>query len=298
VLHIVPMSATAIRAGHRHGISSVATVYTRTPRSSRRLSQWVNERSERFLLRETDVLVFESSNTMRAFAPHAGRLILNGIDTEYFRPRVDLRRRVRHALGIPDDRFVVLFLGRMDRLKGIYLLLEALAILRRASSPLVCLLVGSIEVVDIPQRVAQLGIGDIVRVIGPVGKLEVLDYYCASDVFVLPSYLEGISSALIEAMACGLPVVATKVGGNPEVVRDKEDGVLIEPGKAEALATAIQRFQSDPSAIATLGRNARARIQERFSLDSMTDQYVRAYEEARANSPRTRQISRGGSQPA
>jgi len=287
VLNPMPMAAAAIRAGHKYGVPSVATIYAKYPRSPKPLLRWANARAQEIVLREADVLAYESVNTMREFAPVKGRVILNGIDTEYFCPRPEVRERMRQTLGVPEDEFVLLFLGRMDRLKGIYLFLEALGHLRRRAGRFSCLLVGSLEVDDIPQWIGKLGLKDTVKLIGPVGKLDVLDYYCAADLFVLPSYLEGISSALIEAMACGLPVVATNVGGNPEVIRDGIDGIVIEPGNRHALSEALARFVENPSLARSFGAAARARIQERFSLDVMTEQYLKAYGEARAKSQMT-----------
>ncbi len=282
VLNPMPMAAAALRAGHRHGVPSVVTIYAKYPVSPKWMLRRANERAESTLLREADVLVYESESTMRAFAPHEGRVILNGIDTSYFRPRADLRERLHRSLGIPPDEAVLLFLGRMDRLKGIYIFLEAVAALRKRFKGFSVLLVGSVELADIPERIRDLGIGDIVRLIGPVGKLDVLDYYCASDVFVLPSYLEGISSSLIEAMACGLPALATRVGGNTEVVRDGIDGMLIPPGDPGVLADAMERLGTDVHGREEMGASARRRIEERFSLNSMTSLYVSAYEEALA----------------
>ena len=139
-------------------------------------------------------------------------------------------------MGIPPDETVLLFLGRMDRLKGIYPFLEAVAALRKRRRGFSALLVGSVELADIPERIRQLGVGDLVRLIGPVGKLDVLDYYCGSDVFVLPSYLEGISSSLIESMACGLPALATRVGGNTDIKVDVR--VIAATNRDVAAATA------------------------------------------------------------
>ncbi len=280
VLNPMPMAAAALRAGHHHGIPSVVTIYAKYPVSPKRMLRWANARAQKTLLTEADVLVYESANTMREFEGYPGRVILNGIDTDYFRPREDLRRRVRESLQIPSDRFVVLFLGRMDRLKGIYVFLDAIAALARRRKDFIALLVGSIEVSDIPSRIRALDIGGVTRLLGPVSKLDVLDYYCASDAFVLPSYLEGISSALIEAMACGLPAIATSVGGNPEVVRNDVDGILIPPDDSEALADSLNRMASSGRLQQAMGASARLRIQERFSLEAMTSMYLQAYEEA------------------
>jgi glycosyltransferase involved in cell wall biosynthesis len=279
VLNPMPMAASALRAGHRFNIPSVVTIYAKYPLSPNRLLRIVNERAQRILLREADLLVYESANTMREFVPHVGRVILNGIDPGYFRPRSDLRSKLRESLGIGIDDFVILFLGRLDRLKGIYVFLEAIAALRERRKDFRALLVGSVEVSGIPELIKQHGIDDVTRLVGPAGKLDVLDYYCASDVFVLPSFLEGISSALIEAMACGLPVVATSVGGNTEVVHDGVDGILFPPGDVRTLSKCLEDLLDHRDRGHLLGTRARNRIEEQFNLDSMTDAYVQAYEQ-------------------
>jgi len=284
VLHLLnpmPMAAAGLRAGHRFGIPSVVTIYAKYPRSANPLLRKINSRAERILLEENDVLAFESENTAREFANSRGRVVLNGIDTDYFRPRPELRIKARVALGLSETTPVILFLGRMDRLKGIYVFLEALKLLSGRVDGLVALLVGSVEVGDLEDRIGQLGLKQVVRVIGPVGKLDVLDYYCAADLFVLPSYLEGISSALVEAMSIALPVVATGVGGNPEVVRDGIEGLLIPPGDPRALARAMERIILDAQLRKRMGSAARSRIESAFSLEAMTDQYIAAYAEAR-----------------
>jgi glycosyltransferase involved in cell wall biosynthesis len=95
------------------------------------------------------------------------------------------------------------------------------------------------------------------------------DLLNAMDIFVLPSYSEGVSLALLEAMAAGKPVIATAVGGLPEVVTEGENGLLIPPRDAEALAGALARLLTDPALAQRLGTNARARVRENFSLDRL-----------------------------
>lgn len=278
-LNPMPMAAAALREGHRHGIPSVVTIYAKYPRSPNVLLRRMNARSQRILLDEGDAIVYESENTAREFSPHRGRVILNGIDCSHFAPNPEIRERMRRALSIPLDKPVVLFLGRMDRLKGIEIFLEAIRLLRMQVINFQCLLVGSLELPGIPRRIRDLGLDGNAKIIGPVGKREVRDYFCASDVFVLPSFLEGISSALIEAMACGVAPIVTTVGGNPEVVRHDIEGLHVPPGDPRRLAEAMERLLTDGDLLARFSASARQRIVTEFNLNRMTSQYLDVYRE-------------------
>ena len=280
VLNPMPVCAAALRRAHRHGIPVVSTVFAKYPRSPKRLLQILNARAGRIILEESDILVYESANTARDYSSPSGRVILNGIDTGYFRPQLELRSRVRRNLSIDGSRFVALFLGRMDQLKGIYVFVEALEELRKLRTDFSAILVGSIEVQNLQTRLSESRAGSNVTLIGPVSKLDVLQYYSAADVFVLPSYLEGISSALLEAMSCGTPVIATNIGGNKEVVRDGVEGILVEPGKPKEIAAAMTRLLDDKALRQRLGASARLRILDQFSLERMTEEYIGAYHEA------------------
>jgi glycosyltransferase involved in cell wall biosynthesis len=97
------------------------------------------------------------------------------------------------------------------------------------------------------------------------------------DIFVLSSIAEGMSNAILEAMATGLPVVATRVGGNPELVADGSSGFLVEPGSPAALADALRRYLGDPGLLARHGRAARELAQAEFSLDRMVGEYGQLY---------------------
>jgi glycosyltransferase involved in cell wall biosynthesis len=99
------------------------------------------------------------------------------------------------------------------------------------------------------------------------------------DIFVLPSLSEGLSIALLEAMAAGKPVVATNVGGNPELVVDGETGYSVPPRDADALATKLRSLLVDKCRAKKLGENGRKRVQQKFSLQAMADNYQRLYEE-------------------
>jgi len=279
VLNPMPVCAAAMRAAHRYRIPVVATIYAKYPRSPKILLRFVNDRAQEQILREADSLVYEAPSTQEDFSLFPGRVILNGVDTQLYKPNLARRASVRKSLGIALDDFVVLYLGRLDKLKGIYTLLDALQILRTGAETVTTLLVGSVEIRDLENEIGRRGLRSFAKVVGPVGKNDVVDYYCSADVFVLPSFLEGISSALIEAMACGTPVVATNVGGNTSVVRHEQDGLLVPPGNPHSLAKALLAIMNDVGLRRSLGTSARARIQDRFSLETMTNEYEAVYRE-------------------
>jgi glycosyltransferase involved in cell wall biosynthesis len=122
----------------------------------------------------------------------------------------------------------------------------------------------------------SLRLEDKVHFTGPLEDVPAA--LCALDLFVLPSLNEGISNTILEAMATGLPVLATAVGGNSELVEDGVTGRLFAPGDAEALAGLMTRYLSDPGQGVALGKAARVRVLERFSLGSMVDRYADLYD--------------------
>jgi glycosyltransferase involved in cell wall biosynthesis len=169
--------------------------------------------------------------------------------------------RARAQLGIAPDARVILYVGRLDREKGTRLLAEAWPLVR---APHATLIVAG----DGPER--DLLVGADVRGI----VTNVTAYYTAADVFVLPSESEGISNALLEAMASGLPVIATDVGGNRAVIANDRVGVLVQRD-ARAFAAAIDSVLADPR---ELGAAARAHVAQHWSFTAMVDAYERLYE--------------------
>jgi glycosyltransferase involved in cell wall biosynthesis len=196
--------------------------------------------------------------------------IPNGVDTERFRPIPPERRgEMRRKLGLPDVPIAV-YCGRLVREKRVDLLLEAWTALRARRPDGALVVVG-----DGPEaRPLQGMAGDGVRFAGRAE--DVLPYLQSADAFVLPSDTEGLSNALLEAMAVGLPVVATRVGAAAEIVSDPRIGRLVEPGDARALRDALEFALFDP-ARAELGPRARARVVKAFALTSVADALADLY---------------------
>ena len=195
------------------------------------------------------------------------RVVANGVDVA----AIDAARpgeEVRRELGLPEGAPVIGLVGRLDHWgKGHKELFEAMASLRERHPVHALIVGGGRRMEEVRQSAESLGLAGAVHFLGP--RPDVPDLLNAMDIFVLPSYSEGVSLALLEAMAAGLPVVATAVGGLPEVVTDGETGLLIPPRDAGALAGALARLLTDPALARRLGANARAHVREHYSLDRL-----------------------------
>ncbi len=211
------------------------------------------------------------------------RLIWNGVDVDHFaqRPTAEALVRFRAQHRMPERGPVVGGVGRLasGRVKGFDLLLEAGGLLVQRRSDLTVLIAG-----DGPRRLfleekaRMFGMEQRVRFAGTVSDVRLP--LGVLDVFVFSSrWPEGFGLSLIEAMAAGKPVVATRVGAVPEIIEDGRDGLLVEPEDPRALADAVMRLLDDPAAAARLGQAAQQRVRERFSLERMADEVEAVYRE-------------------
>lgn len=211
--------------------------------------------------------------------------IYNGVDSEKFHPRSGVRLPIGPSGFIPDDVIVIGSVGRLAQVKDFPTLIQAfnrlLELWPEGRARLRLVIVG-----DGPTRpecerlIAELGLGEQIWLAGD--RSDVAELMRAMDVFVLPSLGEGISNTILEAMACGLPVIATEVGGNPELVLPGKTGTLIPPGAYEKMAQALLMYVKDSARIAREGQTARAEIEARFSMAAMVAGYMRVYDEVLA----------------
>jgi len=204
--------------------------------------------------------VVERAELLRDCAAHSSRIatIPCGVDTDLFTPgdRAEARRRLDL-----DGRPVLLWVGRIAPIKGLDTLLDAVARLSESGQDMRLLVVGgdadertSGHETSLRQRIERLGLGDSVRFLGPQPQGVLPLYYAASDVTVLPSYYESFGMVALEAMACGSPVIASRVGGLVTTVRDGVTGFLVPDGDVEALAERIETLVADPELRWRLGR--------------------------------------------
>ena len=191
-------------------------------------------------------------------------LIENGIDVEGSSRQID-KGEARRRLGIAPGRLVVGAVGRLSAEKGFDILIRAADQLLREGHDLEVLIAGDGDRGDdLRGLIASLGLGDRVRLIGFCR--DPADLYQAIDVFALSSLREGLPNVLLEAMAMGVPVVATRIAGIPRLVVDGQNGLLVEPGSAEAIAGAIATLLNDPEMMARLGLRGRRDVEAGYSF--------------------------------
>jgi glycosyltransferase involved in cell wall biosynthesis len=183
----------------------------------------------------------------------------------------------------PDLSAPLLFLGRLSREKDVGTLLRALRILKDRGVEAPLRIAG-----DGPERerlellALELELSDLVSFLGVQSDVRALLH--RSSALVLPSLSEGISLSLLEAMSCGVPVIATLVGGNVEVIEDGRSGMLIAPQAPTALADAIHEIRSNPTRSLHLAREARQRVEEEFDVSEMIHRYQSIYESVLSSS--------------
>jgi sugar transferase (PEP-CTERM/EpsH1 system associated) len=210
------------------------------------------------------------------------RLICNGVDVERFTPGEKKDREAVLPQGFADqDSLLIGCVGRLEAVKDQLTLVRAfneLCLQRPDDNRLRLVLIGDGSLRDkIEQLVVQEGIQDRVWLAGT--REDVPQLLSALDVFVLPSLAEGISNTILEAMACGLPVVATLVGGNGELVREGETGFLVPRADPRAMAAALINYADDAALRAAHGAAARTRVEGTFSIARMVSRYLEVYDE-------------------
>ncbi len=210
-------------------------------------------------------------------SPSRIRVLSNGIDTQLFSPRPELRRSVLEKAGVPTSRFILGTVGRLVPIKDHITLLKAAELLAQRGVDVHVLIAGAGPELTRYQTFLERSPALMNRVTFLGSRDDVAEILNGMDVFVLPSFSEGMSNTLIEAMACELPVLATRVGGNPEVVGSQLADNLFVPGDVDGLAANLERLARDSALRRTLGNVARQRAVSSFSLECMVGNYQRLY---------------------
>jgi len=272
------------------GSGSIGDVHTsqRTWRGQLRLAairRWAD-----IVIVLTDVMRNEALSA--GIPPGHIRIFNNGIDASSY--KFDTSKvEAKHQLGL-DGKTLLLFVGRLDPVKSLSTVLEALALSLDLSPALHLIIVGDgPERIRLETQAKTLGVTNMVEF--PGNQKDVRRYLQAADMFVLPSITEGISNALLEAMAAGVACLATPVGGNLEVLVQGKYGVLIPVGDANAWAKALTEIGNDPALRAKLGQLARERIFNQYDFNVVGAQYESLYTELLGNAtgPYTNKVKHG-----
>jgi glycosyltransferase involved in cell wall biosynthesis len=223
---------------------------------------------------------------VRVGAAPAGKIrwVPDGVDIGRFTRDRTGHERLRASLGFPDS-FVFLAAARLERAKGIDVLLQAMSIMRGRGNAVAVVIAGDgSERARLEAQARTLGLGpETVRFLGI--RDDIPDVMEAADALVLPSRWEGLGVVLLEAAASLLPVVATDVGGIPEIVRDGITGFLIPPNDPEAIASAMARVAAlTPDQRTAMGTSGRRVVEQYYSLPGIVDQWEQLYTEFMAKS--------------
>ena len=246
-------------------------------------SQRRHTRLTRWLIDRMDAVVATSARTGGYLSvPH--RVIPHGIDCETFTPAPD-RAALRARLGLPVEARLVGCYGRIRASKGTDLFVRAMLDTLPAHAGAVAVVMGRAVgkdrafLADIEGHVAAAGLADRVRILPEVPVEAMADWYAALDLYVAPQRHEGFGLTPLEAMACGVPSIATRTGAFEEIVADGVTGQLVPTGDADALAEAIDAALGEPSRIARWSEACRPRALEGFRIEDEAAALVALYEE-------------------
>jgi glycosyltransferase involved in cell wall biosynthesis len=203
--------------------------------------------------------------------------VANGIRVERFRPAdTETRARLAAQLGLAPGTRVIGTVGRLVPAKHHAALIDAFAALRARAEPCALVIIGDGELRgELEARIDRLALHDQVHLLGD--RSDVADLLAGFDIFALSSLTEGYSIALLEACAAGLPIVATEVGGNAEIVHEGVNGKRVAAGSAESLTSALQALLQDPALRAAMGRQSRAWALAHGSYIAMAARYDALY---------------------
>ncbi len=196
------------------------------------------------------------------------RVIGNGVDIRTFSPSKE-----------KNDQEYILYIGRLDPRKGLFDIIECgkYVCMKRPNTSFIIVGKGMLENV-LKKKVREAGLQKNFIFLGFVDKKKLIQLYQNATICVIPSHYEGLPTVLLEAMSCGLPVVATAISGSLDVVSSGENGILIPPKSPKEMANAISMLLDNDEIRKKLGKNARKTIEERFTWDIISDKILKCYE--------------------
>lgn len=233
-----------------------------------------------FLKEHVDMFIVPTQEIKRellqaGFSKEKIELIPNGVDIERFSPVTkSVKKMLREELKLPDGN-IVIYTGRLESGKGLEILLNSWREVSNQFPKAYLVIIGEGSLIHELMQMNRSSAGGQVYFLGKTDGIS--RYVQAADIFVLPSLAEGLSNALLEAMSCGLAVVATNIGGTREIIIDNDNGLLVEPGNALELSKKISSLLPDESEIERLGRKARKTIEDNYRIELVAQRYVEIY---------------------
>jgi D-inositol-3-phosphate glycosyltransferase len=272
---------------------TLGALKNRVAQDAAELEQQIRVDLERRTMAMADRIVaateIDRSHMLEAYAASARKIVVvpGGVNLEMFAPGD--RQAARRSLGLGPEP-TLLFVGRIQRLKGIDILIRAAADLREEIGPLRVLIVGGTgdeggrqvseearEMARLRAEVDEFHLGSVVQFLGGVEQPRLAEYYRAADVTVMPSTYESFGLVAVESMACGTPVVASRVGGLATIVRDGENGALIPWRDPRLFADRIRPILTDPLLATSLRRGA-LETAAQYSWDGVAERTISVYD--------------------
>jgi glycosyltransferase involved in cell wall biosynthesis len=278
------------------GIGDLIRIMSRRSLSVYQKNHPILARLEKWLHRFTKVLLGNSAAVVEELVAECNdrskvELIYNGIDiASAVSP--EQRIELRQELGIPTDAFVLVVCANFISYKGHSDLFDAIGTIKATlTGSWRLLLIGHDFGIGAALRLRAASLGIANNIVWVEGCSDAQTLLAAADIAVVPSHQEGFSNSLIEAMAHGLPVVATQVGGNIDAIVDSESGLLVAAQDRSAMASAISRLYRDVVLRQRLGAAARARANKNFSLDRCVQNYLSLYKRVTGENPKLQHIA-------
>ena len=201
--------------------------------------------------------------------------IPNGVDLTTYRV-IDKRHCWRETFGLQNEK-LILYTGRLSAEKGVDVLIAAYAALDGSLPTKLYILGDGPEAARLTHLISHYHLED--RVLIQPAVEDVTGYLFSADIFVMPSHFEGLSNSVLEAMACGMPVIATRVTGNKELVTDGINGLLVEPRNTAQLTEALSYLIKNPDKGSELGRRAHELVKEHYDLYTVAGKYINLYQD-------------------
>jgi glycosyltransferase involved in cell wall biosynthesis len=216
------------------------------------------------------------------FLKHLGattiQLIHDGIDTTIFKKKEDTN--YRQTLDISDAAVVITFVGRLIYAKGVQDLISAFSKIKDTTPEVKLLIVGDGPYrAELEKLAQQTNYVSSILFLGQRNQDEVIDVLSATDIFVNPSYSEGLGISVMEAASIGLPIIATDVGGTGEIIADYKTGILIKATNTSQLEQKLRELLTNTQLRKELGANARISVEQKFDWDKITQDWIEIFEE-------------------
>lgn len=273
-----PQSAFSTILGKMLNIPTITTLHGIFPKANNVLTELYYRFFNWITIKFSNEVIAVSKETQEHYKSSSIKTVSNGVNIEKYKRSENLRNKTRSDLGLKKE-ILLMYVGRISFDKGIYELLDAIKKISKTGQNRIKLcFVGSIlpeEETKLNTKISQLGIKDKIIFCGQ--QDNVVPYYSAADIFVLPSYHEGLPLALLEAMSAGLPVIVSSVGGMVDTIKNRVNGLFVRPKDVDSLVEKINWCLDNPNELRKIGKNARLSAVKDYSLNQMCDNYIQIY---------------------